>query len=151
MSAGARRALRQRRVVRLDRVRMRHAVLRTRRSARVWRLTTRNGLRYVGHRARRLVARDAVRRAELDSRFTIRSSDDVARELGQMKGALMKFGQLLSFIVEALPDEAQQSLASLQSAGHPSERSSTGTPCRWLPRASARCIARSAAMGETSQ
>ncbi len=79
----------------------------------------RNGLRYARHRTRKLVTHDDARRAELDSRFTIRSSDDVARELGQMKGALMKFGQLLSFILEALPEEAQRSLSSLQSDAPP--------------------------------
>ena len=36
-----------------------------------------------------------------------------------MKGALMKFGQLLSFIMEALPDEAQKALATLQSDAKP--------------------------------
>jgi predicted unusual protein kinase regulating ubiquinone biosynthesis (AarF/ABC1/UbiB family) len=59
------------------------------------------------------------RRDALDEQFAIRTSEDVARELGHMKGALMKFGQLLSFIVEALPDEAQQALATLQSDAKP--------------------------------
>lgn len=36
-----------------------------------------------------------------------------------MKGALMKFGQLLGFIMEALPVEAQQALAVLQSDAPP--------------------------------
>ena len=31
-----------------------------------------------------------------------------------MKGVLMKAGQLISFIFEALPDEAQEALATLQ-------------------------------------
>lgn len=89
-----------------------------RRTARVWRLTIRNGIRYVVHRVRRLRHR-SERREELDQRFAIRTSEDVARELGNMKGALMKFGQLLSFIVEALPDDAQQALATLQSDAKP--------------------------------
>jgi predicted unusual protein kinase regulating ubiquinone biosynthesis (AarF/ABC1/UbiB family) len=59
------------------------------------------------------------RRDELDQQFAIRTSEDVARELGNMKGALMKFGQLLSFIMEALPDEAQNALATLQSDAKP--------------------------------
>ena len=58
-------------------------------------------------------------RDELDQRFAIRTSEDVARELGNMKGALMKFGQLLSFIVEALPDDAQKALATLQADATP--------------------------------
>ncbi len=89
-----------------------------RRTARVWRLTIRNAGRYVVHRARRLVNR-GDKRDELDEQFAIRTSEDVARELGHMKGALMKFGQLLSFIVEALPDDAQQALATLQSDAKP--------------------------------
>ena len=36
-----------------------------------------------------------------------------------MKGALMKAGQLISFIVEALPEEAQQALATLQAGAPP--------------------------------
>ena len=36
-----------------------------------------------------------------------------------MKGALMKFGQLLGFIMEALPIEAQRALATLQSDAPP--------------------------------
>ena len=93
-------------------------LVRWRRTARVWRLTARNGGRYIVHRVRRLGNRGA-RREELDQQFTIRTSGDVARELGNMKGALMKFGQLLSFIMEALPDDAQKALATLQSDAQP--------------------------------
>jgi predicted unusual protein kinase regulating ubiquinone biosynthesis (AarF/ABC1/UbiB family) len=92
--------------------------VRWRRTARVWRLTARNGARYVVHRMRRLGNR-GTRRDELDQQFAIRTSEDVARELGNMKGALMKFGQLLSFIMEALPDDAQKALATLQSDAKP--------------------------------
>ena len=89
-----------------------------RRTARVWRLTARNGGRYVVHRLRRLGNR-GERRDALDEQFAIRTSEDVARELGNMKGALMKFGQLLSFIMEALPDDAQKAMATLQSDATP--------------------------------
>ncbi|MEO7371615.1 MAG: hypothetical protein ABIZ69_12165, partial [Ilumatobacteraceae bacterium] len=89
-----------------------------RRTARVWRLTARNAARYVAHRVRRLTHRRA-RRAGLDEQFAIRTAEDVARELGNMKGALMKFGQLLSFIMEALPDDAQRAMATLQSDATP--------------------------------
>jgi predicted unusual protein kinase regulating ubiquinone biosynthesis (AarF/ABC1/UbiB family) len=61
----------------------------------------------------------AERRAELDQQFAIRTAEDVAKELGEMKGVLMKVGQLVSFIVEALPDEAQAALASLQADAAP--------------------------------
>jgi predicted unusual protein kinase regulating ubiquinone biosynthesis (AarF/ABC1/UbiB family) len=89
-----------------------------RRTARVWRLTVRNGSRYAFHLFRRFT-NPKHKREELDQQFAIRTSEDVARELGNMKGALMKFGQLLSFIVEALPDDAQQALATLQSDAKP--------------------------------
>jgi predicted unusual protein kinase regulating ubiquinone biosynthesis (AarF/ABC1/UbiB family) len=98
-------------------------LLRWRRTARVWRLTARNGARYLAHRVRRLGSPRSgshdARREELDRQFAIRTAEDVARELGNMKGALMKFGQLLSFIMEALPDEAQRALATLQSDATP--------------------------------
>jgi predicted unusual protein kinase regulating ubiquinone biosynthesis (AarF/ABC1/UbiB family) len=88
------------------------------RRLRIIRLTARNGGRWVIHRIRRRLRR-GDRRAELDQRFAIRSSEDVARELGNMKGAIMKFGQLLGFIMESLPDEAQKALSSLQSDAPP--------------------------------
>lgn len=95
-----------------------HLRTRLRRSGRVWWLTARNGGRFVVHRVRRRFA-PAHRRADLDDAFTLRTADDVARALGNMKGALMKAGQLLSFIVEALPENAQQALASLYSDAAP--------------------------------
>jgi predicted unusual protein kinase regulating ubiquinone biosynthesis (AarF/ABC1/UbiB family) len=69
-------------------------------------------------RARRLVARPD-RRAELDERYMVRSADDVARELGHMKGAVMKLGQMLSFVVDGLPEEARAALAQLQADAPP--------------------------------
>jgi predicted unusual protein kinase regulating ubiquinone biosynthesis (AarF/ABC1/UbiB family) len=83
------------------------------RSARVWRLTARRGAHWaaVKVRGRRL---DAERRAALEQQFAIRSAEDVARELGHMKGAIMKAGQLIGFIAEGLPPEAQAALATLQ-------------------------------------
>ena len=57
---------------------------------------------------------DEARRAELEEQFAIRSAADVAAELGNMKGAIMKAGQMLSFIADGLPPEAQAALATLQ-------------------------------------
>lgn len=62
---------------------------------------------------------DEARRAELDATFAIRSAEDVASELGRMKGAAMKLGQMLSYLVEGLPEPAQQALASLQADVEP--------------------------------
>jgi predicted unusual protein kinase regulating ubiquinone biosynthesis (AarF/ABC1/UbiB family) len=84
----------------------------------LWRLTVRRGAAYATHAVRRRGA-DAAEREALDRQFTIRTANDVARELGHMKGAVMKAGQLISFIVEALPDEAQAALATLQAEAPP--------------------------------
>jgi predicted unusual protein kinase regulating ubiquinone biosynthesis (AarF/ABC1/UbiB family) len=93
-------------------------VVRIRRTLRVWMLMTRNGVRFAIHRLRRLRHGDQ-RRAELDDAFALRSAEDVARELGHMKGAMMKFGQLLGFIAEGLPEDAQKALATLQADAPP--------------------------------
>ena len=53
-------------------------------------------------------------RARLEERFAIRTAEDVARELGNMKGAIMKAGQMVSFIAEGLPPAAKDALATLQ-------------------------------------
>jgi predicted unusual protein kinase regulating ubiquinone biosynthesis (AarF/ABC1/UbiB family) len=84
----------------------------------MWKMTARGATRYAGTKARQLVT-PAERRAALDEQFAIRTAEDVAKELGEMKGVLMKVGQLVSFIVEALPDEAQAALASLQADAAP--------------------------------
>jgi predicted unusual protein kinase regulating ubiquinone biosynthesis (AarF/ABC1/UbiB family) len=88
------------------------------RSSRVWRMSARNGARYAVTKVRG-VASPAERRAELDQQFAIRTAEDVAKELGEMKGVLMKAGQLVSFIFESLPDEAQAALATLQADAAP--------------------------------
>lgn len=86
---------------------------RFRRQARIWRLTVRNALRWVRSRVRGMRA-DEERRAELDAEFALRSATDVVQTLGQMKGAMMKLGQMVSFIAEGLPPEVQAVMAQLQ-------------------------------------
>ncbi|HUF96628.1 MAG TPA: AarF/ABC1/UbiB kinase family protein [Ilumatobacter sp.] len=88
------------------------------RSARVWKLSARNSARFAVSRVRG-VGSPAERRAELDQQFAIQTAADVAKELGEMKGVLMKAGQLISFILETLPDEAQVALATLQADAAP--------------------------------
>ncbi|MET0910787.1 MAG: hypothetical protein ABWZ99_15075, partial [Ilumatobacteraceae bacterium] len=79
------------------------------RSARIWKLSARNSTRFAVSKVRGFGSPEE-RRAELDQQFAIRTAEDVAKELGEMKGVLMKAGQLISFIFEALPDEAQEAL-----------------------------------------
>ncbi|MGD9798451.1 MAG: ABC1 kinase family protein [Acidimicrobiia bacterium] len=83
------------------------------RTARVWRLTVRRGTHWLVVKARGVRATEEER-ARLEEQFAIRSAEDVARELGNMKGAIMKAGQMLSFIADGLPPEAQAALATLQ-------------------------------------
>jgi predicted unusual protein kinase regulating ubiquinone biosynthesis (AarF/ABC1/UbiB family) len=84
-----------------------------RRSARIWRLTARRVAHWGVIRVRG-AGRDEATRAALEERFAIRTAEDVAKELGNMKGAIMKAGQMFSFIAEGLPPEAQAALATLQ-------------------------------------
>jgi predicted unusual protein kinase regulating ubiquinone biosynthesis (AarF/ABC1/UbiB family) len=81
-------------------------------------LTLRNGVRYVRHR---LLGRrgDEARRAQLDEQFAVRTAQDVARELGQMRGVIMKAGQMASVLAEGLPEEARAALATLQADAPP--------------------------------
>jgi predicted unusual protein kinase regulating ubiquinone biosynthesis (AarF/ABC1/UbiB family) len=84
-----------------------------RRQARVWRLTARRVVHFGWTRLRGTAAGEA-RRAELDEQFTIRTAEDVAAELGQMKGAVMKLGQMIGFVADGLPPAAQEAFARLQ-------------------------------------
>jgi predicted unusual protein kinase regulating ubiquinone biosynthesis (AarF/ABC1/UbiB family) len=82
------------------------------RQARIWRLTARRAAHFAGVKVRAVRATEE-RRAELEEQFAIRSAQDVAEVLGGMKGAVMKAGQLLAFLADGLPPEAQAALASL--------------------------------------
>jgi predicted unusual protein kinase regulating ubiquinone biosynthesis (AarF/ABC1/UbiB family) len=88
------------------------------RSSRLWWLGARRSVTYANIRLRS-VAADEQTRAQLNEEFVIRTAEDVARELGQMKGVAMKAGQMVSFIVEALPENARQALATLQADAPP--------------------------------
>ncbi|CAN5149869.1 AarF/ABC1/UbiB kinase family protein [soil metagenome] len=84
-----------------------------RRTSRVWRLTGRRGASWALLKLRGRRADDA-KRAALEEAFAIRTAEDVARELGNMKGVIMKAGQMISFIAEGLPPDAKAALATLQ-------------------------------------
>jgi len=91
---------------------------RLRRSARLFGLGSRAGGAYAVHRARRVFA-DAGRRDELDAAFQLRTAEQVAQELGHMKGALMKIGQMASYLDQGLPEPVREALASLQQDAPP--------------------------------
>ena len=73
---------------------------------------------YAGTGARKLFA-SAERRAELDEQARLRSAEQVAERLGNMKGALMKVGQMVSYLDDGLPEPVRQALAPLQTNAPP--------------------------------
>ncbi len=88
------------------------------RNLRLARLATRSGGRYAFHKARRQFA-SVERQVDLDEAFQMRTAADVTRELGNMKGAMMKLGQMASYLDTGLPDNVKTSLASLQQDAPP--------------------------------
>ncbi len=88
------------------------------RNARLAAIGARAGTRQAVHSAHR-VAVSAERRAQLDAAHQIRTAADVASALGELKGALMKLGQMASYLDEGLPEPIREALASLQQDAPP--------------------------------
>lgn len=76
------------------------------------------GGKYATLQARKLFA-SAQRREQLDADFQLRTAEDVAARLGQMKGALMKLGQMASYVDDGLPESVRATLATLQTNAPP--------------------------------
>jgi predicted unusual protein kinase regulating ubiquinone biosynthesis (AarF/ABC1/UbiB family) len=81
-------------------------------------LGARMGGAYAAHRARRVFASEE-RRAELDAALQLRTAEEVAATLGNLKGAMMKLGQMVSYVDESLPEPLRESLAQLQQDAPP--------------------------------
>lgn len=73
----------------------------------------RSGVAHAVHRARRAAA-PPERRRELDEAHQLRTAAQVAETLGNMKGALMKLGQMAGYLDDGLPEAFRDALASLQ-------------------------------------
>ena len=73
---------------------------------------------YAGTAARKVFA-SAERRIELDQTRELKTAQAVADRLGTMKGALMKLGQMASYLDEAMPAPMRAALAELQSNAPP--------------------------------
>jgi predicted unusual protein kinase regulating ubiquinone biosynthesis (AarF/ABC1/UbiB family) len=89
-----------------------------RRNTRLARLGARVGLGHAGTSARKLFA-GAERRERLSRERELRTAQQVAAELGNMKGALMKLGQMASYLDDGLPEPMRMALAQLQSQAPP--------------------------------
>jgi len=88
------------------------------RNARLARMGARVGGTYASTAARQTFA-SAERREALVREREFRTAEQVAEELGQMKGALMKLGQMASYLDDGLPEPLRLALAQLQSDAPP--------------------------------
>jgi len=70
------------------------------------------------NRARWVMA-DSETKQKLDQELQLRSAEQVAETLGQMKGALMKLGQMVSYLDDGLPAPMRDALATLQQDAPP--------------------------------
>lgn len=94
------------------------ATSQTARTLELARLGARAGTAEAAHRARRAVA-PAGRREELDAAHALRTAEQVAETLGNLRGALMKLGQMASYLDEGLPEHLRAALAQLQQSAPP--------------------------------
>jgi predicted unusual protein kinase regulating ubiquinone biosynthesis (AarF/ABC1/UbiB family) len=94
------------------------ATARRDRTAHMARLGARAGYGYVGMKARGAFA-SPEQRADLRDRFELQTAEQVAEALGGMKGALMKLGQMASYLDQGLPEPVREALAQLQSDAPP--------------------------------
>jgi predicted unusual protein kinase regulating ubiquinone biosynthesis (AarF/ABC1/UbiB family) len=88
------------------------------RGAALARLLLRIGGRYAA-RSPRLLFASVKERQQLRYDLALRSADEVAEELGSMKGVLMKVGQMASYIYEDLPDYFRAAMGRLQQNAPP--------------------------------
>lgn len=96
-----------------DRGRTLSSTSRTARNLQIAALSARVAGASARHRARATFA-SAERREVLREELAMRTATDVAETLGNMKGALMKIGQMASYVDEGLPEPLRQALSQLQ-------------------------------------
>jgi predicted unusual protein kinase regulating ubiquinone biosynthesis (AarF/ABC1/UbiB family) len=88
------------------------------RNAQLAAIGARSGAAYAVHRTR-LATSAPERREELEAQYHLRTAEQVADALGNMKGALMKIGQMASYLDDGLPQPVREALASLQQDAAP--------------------------------
>lgn len=91
---------------------------RARRTAQLARIGASTGSGYVSMKARGALASEE-RRDQLRAQFELRTAEQVAETLGGMKGALMKLGQMASYLDQGLPEPVRDALAQLQADAPP--------------------------------
>lgn len=81
-------------------------------------LLTRNFRRRMYLRVRGLIA-TRERKKQLEHEYHLKSAEEAAEVMGNMKGVFMKLGQIVSFAKDTLPEPAQQALRGLQQDAPP--------------------------------
>jgi predicted unusual protein kinase regulating ubiquinone biosynthesis (AarF/ABC1/UbiB family) len=77
------------------------------------------GVGFVAHKAQVATAGSEERKAELENAFELKTAEQVTETLGNMKGVLMKLGQMASFVNEGFPEQMRDQLAVLQADAPP--------------------------------
>ncbi len=88
------------------------------RTAELARMSARTGTNYASMKARSVLASEE-RRAELRSEFELQSAEQVVEVLGNMRGAMMKLGQMASYLDQGLPEPVRDALKQLQADAPP--------------------------------
>ena len=88
------------------------------RTTQMARMGGRTGRSYALHRARRIFA-DAEQREALDTEFELKTAEQITETLGNMKGAMMKLGQMASYLDAGMPPHVREALSQLQSDAPP--------------------------------
>jgi predicted unusual protein kinase regulating ubiquinone biosynthesis (AarF/ABC1/UbiB family) len=88
------------------------------RNAEVVRLGARVGATYASASARKVFS-SAERRIEINHETELKTAAQVSERLGNMKGALMKLGQMASYLDDGLPAPMRAALSQLQASAPP--------------------------------
>src|SRR5262245_2980739 len=91
---------------------------RIRRTSTTMGLSSRAAARWVVHRARE-IGKDDPEREKLRAAYHMRTAEDVAATMGQMKGAAMKLAQMASYVDAGLPEPYRAALATLLEGAPP--------------------------------
>ncbi|MEY2628035.1 MAG: hypothetical protein RJB08_1794 [Actinomycetota bacterium] len=88
------------------------------RNTEIARLGAKVGATYASTAAKKLFA-SAERKQELNQERELKTATEIAERLGNMKGALMKLGQMASYLDNGLPEPLRLALAELQNNAPP--------------------------------
>ncbi|MBX7068266.1 MAG: AarF/ABC1/UbiB kinase family protein [Microthrixaceae bacterium] len=91
---------------------------RAERTTELVKLTTSAGANYARMQATAAFASEE-KKAELQARFELQTAEQVAEVLGNMKGAVMKLGQMASYLDGGLPEPVREALAQMQQDAPP--------------------------------